>query len=889
MDKERAEKEDTKPGRSEGTSRKIILILCLTFIVLGIIYTYPLVSYFSRGMPYSYLPAPGYEVTPLIQGDYLQLYYKLWLFKDAAAGRTAFFTDPYQFSVDDAESNFSTQFLPMSLLFLVFSVFGNTFAYNSMMIFSFLLSGLGAYLLVHFYTRDKCSAIFGAIIFTLAPFRTAHLLAGHPGGFLACLMPLSVYFLEMGFSRKSYKYGVFSGLCILSLALIELHLTYYIFLFMGVFILFRSFQLSGEKNGWWKGLMPVLFFIFLSVVSVLLLRSEKLAASTISSGREWTEIRLFSPAVGDILRRNNKTIEKYIYPGIVPLLLVIAGLFYGFFKGRVGKPGHRPAGYGELAVRIFYGIVLLVSLVLALGPSLDNIFPIYRFCHKYVPYYNFSRTPGRIMVLAFLSISILAGFGAKWIKEWKGRGSAKHAILAILMLGILIDYHPLKPVGISLVPGSNEVYKTIEDNIGKKRLLELPIWPGDSSWSAIYLYNAARTRARLINGYSSTTPAGYVQDIFFPLYNLDFGEMRENQYNLLKDLNVKYVTLHEDAFPYKVSPYPYSFSLRNLKGSKYLKFIAHDHPTWLFELLPAPSGSSPDNFSQSSAIGTLYEAERLPRKTGIRVEDSQASGEYAVFGKADREKEGHLLFGPYRTFPTGKYNVTFRLKTDGITKGSPQNRAKVPEALKIDICTDKGQTILAEKILRGTDFSSPNRYQDFVLPVDLDEPQRLEFRVYHYGNAGSWADYVYILFRDREDPENLYEAEDLFHIGRVEADKSASGGRALFAESGREPRDYLISGPNRRYPEGKYEVSFYLKTQDTTSSDIARIEAGSSRRKKIIASGTINGTDFADKNAYQRFALPFELHKPEILEFLVFFTGKSNLAIDKVEVSRDEQ
>jgi|GEM_PF-959682 len=874
-------------GGPEGTNRKIILILCLVFIVLGIIYTYPLISYFNKGMPYSYLPAPGHEVTSLVQGDYLQLYYKLWLFKDAVTGGTAFFSDPYQFSIDDAKGDFSTQFLPMSLPFLVFSVFGDTFAYNSMMIFSFLLSGLGTYLLVHFYTRDKCSAIFGAIIFTLAPFRTAHLLAGHPGGFLVCLLPLSVYFLEMGFSRKSYKYGVFSGLCILSLALIELHLTYYIFLFMTVFILFRSFLPSGKENGWWKGLMPVLFLIFLSVVSVLLLRNEKLAASTISSGREWTEIRLFSPAIGDILRRNNKTIEKYIYPGIVPLLLVIACFCSGILTKKAGthpaeKPGRRSAGYGETAAKIFYGIVLLASLVLALGPSLDNIFPVYRLCHKYVPYYNFSRTPGRIMVLAFLSISILAGFGAKWIKEGKGKRRTKHAILAVFMLGILIDYHPMKQVGISLIPGSNKVYKTIEDNIGSKRLLELPIWPGDSSWSAIYLYNATRTRARLINGYSSTTPRGYVQNIFFPLYNLDFGEMRENQYNLLKDLNVKYVTLHEDAFPYKVSPYPYNFSLRNLKGSKYLKSVAHDHPVWLFELLPAPSGTPPDSFNQSSVIGTLYEAERLPRRTGSPVKDSQASGESAVFGKANREEEGHLLFGPYRTFPTGRYNAIFRLKAGDIT-----NKVKAPEALRIDISTDKGQTILAEKILRGTDFSSPNRYQDFVLPIDLDKPQRLEFRVYHYGNISSWADYVYILFRNEKDPESLYEAEELFHIGRVEPDEPASGGEALFAEIGREPRDYLISGPNRRYPKGKYQTSFYLKTQDSTPSDIARIEVSSSRRKKIIASRIINGTDFRDKNAYQRFTLSFELHKPEILEFLVFFTGKSNIAVDKVDVFHD--
>ena len=858
----------------EMSNGKTILVLGFVFIILGLIYTYPLVSYFSKGFPYSYLPAPGYEVTTLIQGDYLQLYYKLWLFKDAVTGKTAIFSDPYQFNVHPVidpygeRGDFSIQFLPMSLLFLVFSIFGDAFAYNLMLILSFILSGLGTYLLVHFYTKDKISAFFGAIIFTLAPFRIAHLLAGHPGGFLVSLLPLSVYFLEMGFSKKSFKYGIFSGLCVLSIALLELHLAYYLFLFLGILILFRAFLLCGKENGWWKGLVPVLLFMLISLVCVLLLRGERLATSTIGSGRKWTEIRLFSPGIGDILKRNNKTIEKYIYPGIAPLLLVFIGFFSGLIRGKTN--------YRKLGIKILYTVVLIISFVLALGSNLNHIVPLYKFCYEYVPYYNFSRTPGRIMMLGFLSISILAGFGIKSLKEIKWKAGVKYSILSVLLLGILADYHPMKPVGISLSPDTNKVYETIKENIGERRLLELPIWPGDSSWSAIYLYHATETRARIINGYSSTTPSDYVDNIFFPLYNLDFGEMRESQYELLKDLNVKYITLHEDAFPYKVSPYPYNFSLRNLAGSKYLKFVTHDHPVWLFELLEIPSRDSPDSFHQSSILGAIYEVERLPRRTGSRVEDFDASGESAVFGDANQDSEGHLFFGPYRTFPSGRYNVVFRLKVSDTT-----TKANV---LKIDISTDKGRTILAEEILCGTDFTLPGRYQDFILPVDLNEPQRLEFRVYFYGNVSSWADYVYILFRDREDPENLYEAEELFHIGRVKRDTDASGGQALFAEVSSEPRDYLISGPYRRYPEGEHNAIFHLRIEDSTPSEVARIEVSTSRRKKIIASRTIKGTDFRAKSTYQRFSLPFELGKPEILEFSVFFTGKTDLAIDKIEV-----
>ncbi|GAG02355.1 unnamed protein product, partial [marine sediment metagenome] len=108
-------------------------------------------------------------------------------------------------------------------------------------------------------------------------------------------------------------------------------------------------------------------------------------------------------------------LERNIYPGIVPPLLVLIGFFYGLFSKRVGKPTPttRRGSRGGLATIIFYAVVLVISFVLALGPSLTRVFPLYKLCYEYVPYYNFSRTPGRTMTFAFLSISILAAFGAK--------------------------------------------------------------------------------------------------------------------------------------------------------------------------------------------------------------------------------------------------------------------------------------------------------------------------------------------------------------------------------------------------------------------------------------------------------------------------------------------
>ena len=241
-----------------------IFIISLIFIVLGIIYTYPLIFHFTNGMPYTHYATQGYEVVPLIAGDYLQLYYKLWLFKDAVCGQTPFFCDPYQFNISDV-SRFSTQFLPLSFLFLIFSCFGLIFAYNALIILSFVLAGVSMYLLVKFYTRRNFPAFVGGVIFSLVPYRLAQLLGGHPYGFLLFLIPLAIYFLEMAFLKRSIRYSIFSGLCIFSLALMELHLVYYLSLFFIPFILLRglSFIVYKEK-GWWKYLVPVFLFILLS-------------------------------------------------------------------------------------------------------------------------------------------------------------------------------------------------------------------------------------------------------------------------------------------------------------------------------------------------------------------------------------------------------------------------------------------------------------------------------------------------------------------------------------------------------------------------------------------------------------------------------------------------
>ena len=615
------------------------------------------------------------------------------------------------------------------------------------------------------------------------------------------------------------------------------------------------------------------FFVYTIVVSL------GLEGSIAGGGRTLQEVRRHSPHFSDLFKRVNYKSENFIYLGVFPLLLTLFSFLFCFAKGRLEEK----RTYNSKIIILFYLLTFLVAIFLSPGPNLCWRYSLYRVACKFIPYFKYPRASGRIIVFGYLSLSILAGFGLMWIQNLRLGKRIKFTIFTILLLGILIDYSPARPVGISLLPQKkNEVYSLIKKDIGSQRLLELPIWPGDSSWSSLYLYYITKTHAKVINGYSATVSKKYVKDIFIPLYYLDFGEMRKEEYSLLKELNVKYIIFHAEAYPYKVSSYPPSFAVENLKNSRYIELVKQEDPLWLFRLLDTPGQSQEQVFSQSSVMGTLYEAERLPHRGQLKRGDIGSSGEGAVFGDISEDDIKHLVFGPYRTFPTGRYKAIFRLKVD--------NNLSPEKVAKIDVSTDKGKKVIEEMIVYSKGFNSPKAYQDFVVPFELKKPERLEFRVRFYKNVNLWVDYIYVIFGDQKDPSASFEAEDFFHIGPEVFDPKAREERAIHAgicpDKKDTTRDYLNSGPNRIYPEGRYRVYFRLKTDSLTEDEAARIEVVTNRRKKELASRMIKGTDFKEAGEYNEFVLAFELNEQRVLEFLVFFSGNAHLWFDSVRVEK---
>ncbi len=828
------------------------------FFGLALINTYPLIKYFRTGIPYTHHPVKGYEVTPLIQGDHLQLYYVLWLFKDALTGNTPLFSDPYQFSFKKgAQSSFNPQFFPMSLIFLLFSGFGNIAAYNTLVILSYILAGISGYLLINLYTEYTPSALLGGIVFSLFPYRVSQTLGGHPNGFLFFLIPLMLYFLEQSLRKNSKLYAIYAGLSLLTLSLLESHLFYYSLLFMPFFLGFRilypidsvlegrekvelkftilpfligivlaiitievrsyyfnpfkdryfylsllfplilwsssilygiaikrlfelplrvilkddsitylpfllfilyplkilhhtphlaeglflsafaggiilkSWNLYTYRNNF-KGipglkkillntLLPLSLFILLSI-GIGILQHLLLSKTLLSGGRRFEEVKDYSPFLLDIFKRESINVERYIYLGYSLLLIASFAPIFGEIK----SPNFN-----------FFLSVFGVSLLLVLGPNLDPYLPLYYIMYKYLPGFSYQRVAGRMITLSILSLSVLAGYGLKTLAESLGRKSRYLSILVLIL--VILDLSPFKKRGITILPKENKVYEFIKNNIREgERVLEIPIWPGNSSWTSIYQYYVTLYRYRMINGYSAYVTKGYFNEVFLNLYPLNFGEIRVKEYETLKRFKIRYVTMHKEAFSRKVSPFPFLFSLNRMRDSPFVRFIKQDGPIYLFEVMDNPK-TFRVKFKVKKSYSFIWEAEDSKTFVGKVVKDLKASKGRAIFGEAGGG-EGFLISGQYINLPTGRYDARFRLKIGDLKK-----HRKDEEVALVEVTSNIGEKKLSKRMIKVGDFGSTSGYRYFDLPFILDYPAlAVEFRVYFKNRVDIWVDCVYV-------------------------------------------------------------------------------------------------------------------------------------------------
>ncbi len=205
-----------------------ILGICLLFLVLAIVSTYPLIKYFDNGV---LLKSTGGHLTWNRSGDQLQLMYWFWLVKENILGLVPFNTNPYEFNMLVSHASTGLTTFPLAFLYILFSPLGKVAAYNCTVVSSYVLTGTFMYLLVLLYSNNRFGALLGALLFTLMPIRISGITGGGMYGYACFLYPLILFFLEKGIRSRSVTYGTAAGLGFIALSMLEPHLLYYMSLF----------------------------------------------------------------------------------------------------------------------------------------------------------------------------------------------------------------------------------------------------------------------------------------------------------------------------------------------------------------------------------------------------------------------------------------------------------------------------------------------------------------------------------------------------------------------------------------------------------------------------------------------------------------------------------
>jgi hypothetical protein len=561
--------------------------------------------------------------------------------------------------------------------------------------------------------------------------------------------------------------------------------------------------------------------VALAAGRMLMVKASNFDQSIAGGGRGLDEILLFTPHLTDLWNWTNPDMERLVHLGWV--LTGLAGL--GLALLVLGRPA-AARQRGQAALWAFCG---LVAALLALGPTLDAA-PLYRLLYRVVPFFEFPRVPGRLIIFAVLMLALVAGWA---LRETLGRACRRPwqraALAGLVALAVVWDLGlPANP-GICLLPQRDRLAGEVERHMDTgpesgQRLLALPIWPGDSHQSSLYELMITRTRAKMVNGYSPVVPRDYREQIGRPLGRMNLGLLGGAEQELLARLGVELVAFHEDTLLYtrKISPFPPALARERLVGTGAFAPLARQGNVFLWKRRPGPDPLFPVA-GVISPVTAVWEAEALPRETGELVEEREASGWGHLFlrtvqpgeplpprrargggslvrARAGVHGPGFLCFGPYRALPPGDYRARFRLRLRG---------AAMPGA--VEVVADQGTRRLAARELEAGALPPDGAWHDVALEFSLAELTEIETRVQYSGRGELDLDVVLVDFAANPAGPGEFAASKLWReTGSLAEEPASPTGLVVRGRAGHHPPLNLMQGPQRTLEPGLYRALFRL-------------------------------------------------------------------------------
>ncbi len=429
-------------------------------------------------------------------------------------------------------------------------------AYNVAFALSFVLSGLGMYLLTLRLTArarpsgaSRLAAFLAGIGFAFAPYRLAAM--SHLQLMTGQWLPFALFFLDDFLRRRRGRSLALCALFLILQAASSWHLA--VFAAFTAFIYAGGWWLAGPRSWPTLGRLALAALIVALVVAPLALpyialidelraaRPLEVAASFAPAPGDYLAAapfnRLFGSLTAPLSARPGFTEEHYLFCGFLAPLLALGSLLVlpsnGFSRYRRRRA-------------ILLWIVFLAALVLTIGPGATATLP-YAWLSRLLPVMTLIRVPPRWMVAALTAMGALGAYSLARILA--GRGAWRYVLAALLGLGLFAEGFsaPIPLARVGNVDALPPCYHWLAQDKDDFALLEIPFYsaPRPEYPESKRLYASTIHWKKLVNGYSGMTPA---RQMALDRELADFPG--ERSLAAIRELGIRYVVVHslEEGF-----------------------------------------------------------------------------------------------------------------------------------------------------------------------------------------------------------------------------------------------------------------------------------------------------------------------------------------------------
>jgi hypothetical protein len=473
------------PNREPRTANRETLLVCLAFLLLSVLWTWPVAANITSRVPHD-------------AGDPLLNIWILWWNAQAVPLTETWWNPPMMWPMPGAMA-LSEHLLGLSVFTtpLQFAGMSVLTTYNLVLILTYAASGFFAYLLVRHLTGSALAGVCAGLAFGFSPYRASQL--SHVQVLSSQWMPLALLGMHAYLSSGSSRWLAVFGLAWLLQALSNGYFLLFFPLLIALWLLWFVDWRHAPRRGavlagaWIVSSLPLLPILwkYYAVHTALGLRR------TVPEIREYSAIPASFVHASPMMRlwpdTRIENFELFMFPGVTVVLLALLALASGVLRAPRGV-------IRERSPILFYALAALLMAALALGPGGQGQEPA-SLARPFswllwLPGYDGIRVPARFAMLATLCLAITAGLG---LARLQGRTRLVVGVLAITGLaadGLTYPVPIVSPPGRVLLPSLRE-----------PAVVELPMDRIHVSIAA--MYRSIFHRQPLVNGYSGHFPPHY--------------------------------------------------------------------------------------------------------------------------------------------------------------------------------------------------------------------------------------------------------------------------------------------------------------------------------------------------------------------------------------------